>query len=136
VFNFTPQPWAIGIPVNYTPNAQPVPFDVVFNINLSLSGGLVRSYYQQQLNAGRVFAYVTALTDTIQGGTPGGVPSFYQQEGIGLDPNAAAPKLTIVLSPSLPGDTDGNGCVNLSDLSRLLAHFGNASRMTLPDGEW
>lgn len=35
----------------------------------------------------------------------------------------------------LPGDTDGNGCVNLSDLTRLLAHFGNATGMTVADGD-
>lgn len=135
VTNFTPTPWAIGVPVGYTPTQQATPFDVVFAIDLSLSDGAVRAYFQEQLDEGRLFVSVTSLHPTVQGGTPGSVPSFYQKEGLGLHPDAAAPKLTIVLRERRTGDTDGNGCVNLSDLTRLLSNFGNASGMTVEDGD-
>lgn len=132
---FTPTPWAIGAPVGYTPGAQNVPFDVVFDVDLSVSGGFVRAYFQERLNAGRVLITLSSLTDTIQGGTPGGVPSFYQSEAIGI-PLAKAPQLLITLgSPDVPGDVDGNGCVNLTDLATLLSNFGATSGQTRADGD-
>lgn len=133
--HFTPAPWAVGVPVAYTPGAQNVPFDVVFDVNLSLSGGLVRQYFQQQLNTGRVFVSLSSLADTVQGGTTGGVPSIYQREAVGL-PGAKAPQLTIVLAPATtPGDVNGDGCVNLTDLALLLRSFGQASGATRGDGD-
>lgn len=133
--HFTPMPWAIGVPVGYTPGAQNVPFDVTFDVDMSRSGGLVRAYFQSQLNAGRVLITLSSLTDTIQGGTPGGVPSFYQSEAIGI-PLAKAPQLIIMLgNPEVPGDVDGNGCVNLTDLAQLLTNFGAASGQTHEDGD-
>lgn len=135
VGRFTPTPWALGIPVNYVPNAQTVPFDVTFDLNLDLSGGRVRQYFQEQLNAGRVIVYVTALTETVMGGTVGGVPSFYNKEGLGLHPEARAPKLTITLAEQIPGDLDSNGCVDLRDLATLLSNFGTGSGAELADGD-
>src|SRR5262245_20578006 len=46
--SFTPTAWAIGVPVNYTPGSQPGSFDIRFSLNLSLSDGRVRSYFQDQ----------------------------------------------------------------------------------------
>jgi hypothetical protein len=135
VTNFTPIPWAIGAPSGYTPGAQSVPFDVEFEINLLQTNGAVRAYFQDQLNAGRVFAYVTSLASTVQGGTPGTVPSFYQKEGLGLHPQAAAPKLTVVLRDRPVGDLDGNGCVSISDLTILLANYGTTSGAIADEGD-
>lgn len=120
VFQFTPPPWAVGVPSGYTPGAQTVPFDVVFDIALPATG----SYFAEQLNSGKVFVSIASLTDTVVGGTPGGVPSFYMKEGLGLNPDARAPKLTIVLETAQPGDTNGDGCVNLSDLGVVLSNYG------------
>src|SRR5262245_44587334 len=39
VGSFTPTPWAVGAPINYTPGSQPTSFDIRFAIDLSLSGG-------------------------------------------------------------------------------------------------
>lgn len=135
VGRFTPVPWSTGAPIDYVPEQQTVPFDVVFDIHLDLADGRVRQYFQEQLNAGRVIVYVTALTETVMGGTTGGVPSFYNKEGLGLHPLARAPKLTVVLSQGLPGDLDGNGCVELQDLATLLSHFGTTSGAQLADGD-
>ena len=104
--HLTPTPWAVGVPQSYSPGHQAVPFDVVFTINLNLSDGRVRRYFQEQLSAGRVFVAVTSLTDTfIQ--APSGFPTFYTKEGAAADPNGSAPILTIEIAPSgdLGGDT-------------------------------
>ena len=102
---FTPTPWSIGVPVGYTRGHQTVPFPVNFDVNLALSDGRVRGYFQEQLHSGRVFAAVTALTATSQQ-APAGFPTFFTKEGIALHPDARAPRLTINLVPS--GDVDGN----------------------------
>lgn len=36
----------------------------------------------------------------------------------------------------LIGDADGDGCVDLSDLTQLLSHFGNSTGMTFADGDF
>lgn len=38
-------------------------------------------------------------------------------------------------APPLPGDLDGNGCVDIADLAQLLAHFGTLSGATYADGD-
>lgn len=134
--NFTPTPWAIGVPVNYVPDSQPVAFDIRFSINLSLSDGRVRSALQEQLNQGRVFAYITCLADTEQFGSSFGIPSLYSKEAVQQGINGAkAPQLTIVLHETLTGDLDGNGCVDIGDLATLLANFGTNSGATPEQGD-
>lgn len=134
--SFTPTAWAVGMPQGYTPGSQTTAFDIVFDVNLNLANGAVRSYFQEQLNAGRVFAYISCLADTQQFGSPQGVPSLYSKEAVqqGIQ-GAKAPKLTIVLRTGITGDLDGNGCVNLNDLTALLAHFGMTNGATLADGD-
>lgn len=136
VGSFTPTSWAVGVPQGYSPGSQTSAFDVVFDIDLNLSNGAVRGYFQEQLNAGRVFAYITCLADTQQFGSPQGVPSLYNKEAVQQGTQGAkAPKLTIVLRSGITGDLDANGCVNLNDLTALLAHFGMTSGATLADGD-
>lgn len=141
VSRFTPTPWAVGVPVGFNPadpNAldRSQPFDVTFSINLDLSDGRIRQYFQQQLDAGRVFVIVTSLTDTVVGGgDPGSVPSFFMKEGAAL-PGAKSARLTIELGSSGPlGDVDGNGCVDITDLAILLSNFGTTSGAVYGDGD-
>lgn len=42
---------------------------------------------------------------------------------------------TIVVAAAMPGDLDGSGCVDLSDLAQLLSNCGTASGMTYQDGD-
>jgi len=62
-------------------------------------------------------------------------------ETIGAPPNAFVETSLIsarlTLSPDLPcgGDVNGDGDVNLTDLSIVLAHFGTLSGMELADGD-
>lgn len=134
VFGFTPQPWAIGVPIGYTPGAQTTPFEVWFEVDLSLYDGRVRAYFAEQLDAGRVVVSVTGLIETTMGGTPGAFPSFFMKEGVGLEPGAQAPRLTVVLGAAQEGDVNGDGCVDVSDLGIVLGNFG-ASGAGREDGD-
>ncbi len=95
VLEFTPRPWAVGRPANYTPGAQPAPFDVVFEVDLSQSHGALRNYFGQQLNGGRVVLYVNSLADAVQMGNPAELPAFVTKEGVAIYPGAHAPILEI-----------------------------------------
>ncbi len=132
VTNFTPTPWAIGAPIGYTPGAQTAPFDVEFEIDLTLSDGRVRRYFQEQLAAGRVFVVVAGMANTVQMGSTAAFPVFFAREGLTLDPLAKAGKLEIDLGPA--ADINGDGCVDLSDLAGLLSNFGMTGA-TLSDGD-
>lgn len=135
VFSFTPQPWAVGVPQNYSPGAQDIPFNVTFDVDLTQSGGAVRRYFQEQLDQGRIVVFVTSMIETIELGTPGGVPSFFMKEGVGLETGALAPRLRIVLAAGIDGDLDGDGCVRLNDLAVLLSNFGTVGGVGAADGD-
>lgn len=126
---FTPIPWAIGVPQGYTPNQQTVPFDVLFNIDLNLSEGRVRRYFQDQLAAGRVVVAVTSLRETFKQ-APSGFPTFFTKEGAGLDPDAAAPILIVELVPS--GDLDGDTRRDADDWVRLRDCLDGPDRDPVP----
>ncbi len=118
---FTPIPWAIGVPVNYTPGAQTTAFDVTFEVNLSLSSGRVRQYFQDQLNTGRVMVAVTSLTEAAIMGEQSGFPSFFMKEATAAD--AVPARLKIVLSSCTQGDGDINcdGVVNQTDVGLFVS---------------
>jgi hypothetical protein len=109
---FTPQPWAIGVPVGYTPGHQATPFPVNFDVDLSLSGGRVREYFQEQLASGRVFVAVTSLQVTFMFAETG-FPTFFTKEGAPLSPGGKAPLIEVTLIPT--GDVNGNGRRDLID---------------------
>jgi len=113
---FTPTPWAIGVPVGYTPGRQAVPFPVHFDVNLTLSEDRVRRHFQEQLSAGRLVVAVTSFAVTFKQ-APAGFPSFFTKEGLGLDPNAEAPRLVITLTAS--GNPDGDGDRDREDWAGL-----------------
>ncbi|MBX3396584.1 MAG: dockerin type I repeat-containing protein [Phycisphaerae bacterium] len=119
VTRFTPIPWAVGVPNNYTPGNQPTPFDVEFDIDLSLSCDEVRRYFQDQLDRGRILVIVTSLSETfMQAGT--GFPQFYLNTGVpGQNPYPA--RLEIVLSDVEPGDIDGDGNVDSADVAAFVS---------------
>jgi hypothetical protein len=112
---FTPTPWAVGVPINYTPGQQSVPFDVLFDINLSLSDGAVRGYFQEQLRGGRVFVIVTTLLLADFMGSQSGYPTFFTKEafGTGVKPG----QLTIRLKSHPPGDIAGDGISTLEEVA-------------------
>jgi len=113
---FTPSPWAVGVPVNYTPGSQTIPFAVNFDVDTAKSGGLVRNYFQGQLGGGRVFVDITSLTVTTQQAAAG-YPVFFTKEGVNLDPNARPAKLSMTLAPT--ADINGDGMPGLPDLGAM-----------------
>lgn len=113
---FTPQPWAVGVPVGYLPGSQIDPFPVHFDVDVALSGGRVRAYFQEQLAAGRVFTAVTSLRLTSKQAASG-YPTFYTKEGASLHPAARPPRLEIELTPT--GDVNGNGRRDLVDAASM-----------------
>ncbi|MBK8270980.1 MAG: hypothetical protein IPK83_22790 [Planctomycetes bacterium] len=128
VFQFTPTPWATGVPINYTPGNQPTPFDVEFTVNLDESCGEVRRYFQDQLDRGRIIVIVTSLSETfIQAGE--GFPSFFLNTGVpGANPYPA--RLDIVLASARPGDMDADGDVDETDLALFAATLLNPTAAT------
>lgn len=110
---FTAIPWAIGIPKDYRPGQQSVPFDVHFEINLALSNGRVRGYFQQQLAGGRVFVIITSLQLAEILGGQVTYPTFYSKEAFG--PGVKPAQLIIRLKSDPPGDVDGDGRITLDE---------------------
>lgn len=123
---FTPTPWAIGVPVGYTPVVQSTPFDVVFDIDLELSDGAVRQYFQQQLDTGRLLVEITSLAEVAVMGDPINVSNFFTKEAVGVLSGAVAPRLEIVFEDELLGDFDGDGDVDVSDFGAFGQCFGGA----------
>jgi hypothetical protein len=115
--------------VGYTPGHQTVPFAATFDVDVSLSNGRVRSHFQEQLSAGRVFVAVTALTVTSKQ-APTGYPVFFTKEGALGDPHANAPILTVTLTPS--GDLDGNTLRDLDDWGALADCLSGPGRLPSP----
>ena len=115
VFEFTPVPWAIGVPIDYQPGDQASPFFIDFEIDLALTDDAVRRYFQEQLAAGKVFLVVTSLREAVREGGQSGYPVLFTKEGIQIDPDAAAPTLELCLGGGLPGDSNGDGVIDLAD---------------------
>ena len=96
VTSFTPTAWAFGNPQSYTPGAQSVPFDVVFEVDLNGEG--VRDYFEQELDGGAVTVAIASFQEIPVMGSPTAVGNFFMKESVGIFVGAKAPKLTIVLS--------------------------------------
>lgn len=102
VTQFTPAPWAVGVPVGYVPGEQTTPFAIEFTIDLSASDGRVRRYVQEQLDGGRLFFYVTSLADTTMGGGQSEYPTLYMKES--TDEGARPGELIVELGGGISCD--------------------------------
>lgn len=118
---FTPIPWAVGVPVNYTPTLQTTPFDIVFTINLDQSNGRVRQYFQEGLNAGRVFVIISSGADAVFMSGQATFPTLFMKESTA--PGAKPGKLSITLDTCQAGsgDIDCDGDVDGNDLNLFSA---------------
>ena len=115
VTHFTAIPWAIGVPINYTPGNQPVPFDVVFDVDLAAFNGQVQGYFQNQLAVGRVVVVITCLRETSKQGA--GNPNFFTKEILNIDPSVRAPTLRIEFASPPDGDMDDDNNVSYDDFA-------------------
>jgi hypothetical protein len=125
---FTAIPWAIGAPINYAPGFQDVPFDVRFDVDLALSDGAVREYFQEQLGGGRVFVIVSSLTLVEEQSVEPTYPNFLTKEST----EGPAPRLTIHLAPDPPGDLDGDGAVSLAEYGGAIDCLAGPGRAPTP----
>lgn len=116
---FTPIPWAVGVPVNYTPAAQPTPFDVVFTVNLDQSDNRVRQYFQESLNAGRVFVIISSGADAVFMSGQATFPTLYMKEATAA--GAKPGKLSITLGGCQAGDINCDGDVDGADRDLFIA---------------
>ncbi|MCG8405302.1 MAG: dockerin type I domain-containing protein [Phycisphaerales bacterium] len=120
VFEFTPVPWAVGEPIGYTPGSQNVPFDIVFDVDLTQSSGEVKRYFQEQLDRGRIIVIVTSLREADVMGPQSGFPSLYLKEGL-FDVGSKAPALTIMVNAcGATGDVNGDLTVDLNDVTTFV----------------
>lgn len=115
---FTPIPWAIGVPMDYVPGAQTTPFDVRFDVDLALSDGRVRRYFQEQINGGRVFVVITTLQLVDLRAGQSTYPTFFSKEAFG--PGVKPAQLLIRLQSDPPGDFDGDGMITPDELDPLV----------------
>lgn len=128
---FTPIPWAIGLPRNYTPGAQATSFDVRFVVDLTLSGGQVRRYFQEQLAGGRLFVAITSLLLADLQGEQATYPTLHTKESV--SPGAKAPRLTLQVAVGPTGDFNGDGAVLPPDIDMGTACLaGPGATPTLP----
>ncbi|GMU24233.1 MAG: hypothetical protein AMXMBFR13_43090 [Phycisphaerae bacterium] len=121
VIKFTPVPWAIGKPVGYVPGNQPVPFEVIFEVDLDLSAGHVRHYFQEQLDQGRLFVVVTSLKEAAIQGAQSGFPTFFTKEGAAFDLAAEAPRLDLHACLAVAPDFDRDCDVDAFDVQHFEA---------------
>lgn len=129
---FTPFPWAVGVPISYTPATQSVPFDVRFIVDLCRSDGHVRKYFQRQLRTGRVFVSITSMHEVEPFEPAFSFPNFFMKEGVPLDALAKAPSLRVVLETRPSADPDGDGILSLSDWSSLAQCLGGPGLSPAP----
>lgn len=126
---FTPVPWAIGSPINYTPGAQPTAFDITFTVDLTQSDGRVRQYFQEGLNAGRVFVIISSSADAVFMGGQATFPTLYMKDATvaGAKPG----QLSITLDTCAPGDINCDGTIDPVDLDLFIAVLlGNETSTT------
>lgn len=122
---FTPIPWACGVPFGYVPGNQPVPFDVEFDIDLTLSNGLVRQYFQEQLSGGRVAVAITSLQLVAEQVVDPSYPSFLTKDA---NIPGTAPRLKVWFAPEVAGDSDEDGALTLSDHSAIVSCLKGPSK--------
>ncbi len=118
---FTPIPWAVGIPVNYTPTLQPIAFDVVFTVNLDQSNGRVRQYFQECLNAGRVFAVITSGADAVFMSGQATFPTLYMKDATVAGSKPGSLSITLDTCQTGSGDIDCDGDVDGADRDLFIA---------------
>jgi hypothetical protein len=130
VFQFTPQPWSIGVPIDYTPGSQTVPFDIVFDVDLTLFDGAVRAYFQDQLNEGRIALVACSLHEAVQQGGTTELPNVFTKEGAGIDPDAHPAMLEITLGFDL-GDMNCDGDINTLDIEPFVLALTNPAQYAI-----
>ncbi len=131
VGRFTPAPWATGVPQGYTPGSGAPPFRVVFEIDVAAADPLVRQYFLEQLNRGRLIVAITSLSETVQMGGTSALPNFVTKEGVNAEPGLAAPRLELIFASVIPGDTNCDGFVTVGDIGGFVLALTNPAQYAI-----
>lgn len=122
---FDPKPFAIGT-APLTPG-QAVPGDTTFTFNLDVNDPDVQNYLKAGVIAGRLLLIITSLqpATTPGGGGPGSgeFATFYSKED---DLFGFPATLDITIEMNVQGDADGNGVVNIDDLTFIVLRLGQS----------
>ncbi len=88
-------PWAIGIPIGYTPGAMTAPFPVRFVLDVSHPA--IQAELVEDLQRGSSSWIVSSTFDADFMGEPGTIPSFITLEGVPAHPGSQAPTIHLVV---------------------------------------
>ncbi len=88
-------PWAVGVPVGYTPGAMTAPFPIIFNLNVA--NPVIQAELVADLQAGSSSWIISSTFEADFQGEPGTIPNFITLEGIASNPGAIAPTLHLVV---------------------------------------
>jgi hypothetical protein len=94
VFNQTP--WAVGVPVGYTPGAMSQAFPVVFT--LDVDDPTIQAELVDDLERGMSTWLVSATYEDVEFGSAAGtIPNLVTREGVGSWPGSVAPTLSLTI---------------------------------------
>ncbi len=118
---FDPAPFAIGRNAMLAPGSA-VPVDTMLVFELDAASPEVRAYLHQSLDQGSTRLVVTSLQPATSDGGPGSgqFAAFYTKEAV-IPEFAPRLSLRVLLIP--PGDADGDGQVNFTDITTSLANW-------------
>lgn len=128
---FDPDPFAVGQIAGLTPGAL-VPVDRQMTFALDVADPDAQAFLRASLDTGQLRLVFASLQSATAGG--GGGPgtgsfaTFYCKE-IGFDPFAPKLSMTVRLTP--PGDANADGAVSFPDITAVLTNWTS----TGPDGD-
>ncbi len=120
---FDPVPFAVGMSKGLV-QGQSVPVDTVLDFQIDVENACVQGYLQEALDLGMIDLIVASIFPAAQQ-QEGTFPKLYTKENLLVELGfVQAARLSLSVSTSSPGDADGNGVVNVTDLLMLLANWG------------
>lgn len=120
---FDPVPFAVGMNKGLVPG-QSVPLDTVLDFQIDVEDPCVQGYLQEALDLGMIDLIVASIFPSTQQ-QEGTFPKLYTREHLLVELGLVeAARLSLAVSMSVPGDADGNGTVNVTDLLILLGSWG------------
>jgi len=120
---FDPVPFAIGTTTTVA-SGELVPALTDFAFEIDVNDPDIAGYLQQSLADGITYFTVASMFPATQQ-TGGSFPEFFTKENAAVGLGASAARVTLVVNiAAVPGDTNGDAIVNLTDLLNVLSQWG------------